>query len=145
MCLDQSCTSKKYLTDDNLKYTTCYLYYIYLYGFPIKAVPWLFNHHSIYTCNDSRLIKGYITSKTWQTSAANCFTRTLVPENGVLNISFHDIKIPCNDRLWFLDCHQNLLKVDLMYELESVHVKWPLICLLLVCTVTSSEIKILTI
>lgn len=92
----------------------------YLYWFTINAMPRFFNDHSINSSNNSRLVDGCITSKTWQAVATDCFTWTLVPEHCELDITFHDIKIPCDHWLGLLYSDQDLReKEKLEMKLKS--------------------------
>ena len=96
----------------------------YLYWFTINAMPRFFNHHGINSSNNSRLVNGCITSKTWQAVATDCFTWTLVPEHCELDITFHDIKIPCDHWLRLLYGDQDLRKKE---KLETFGTQEPLV------------------
>lgn len=85
----------------------------HLYWFTINAMPRFFNNHGINSSNNSRLVDGCITSKTWQAVATDCFTWTLVPKHCELDITFHDIKIPCNHWLRLLYRDQDLREKEL--------------------------------
>lgn len=96
----------------------------YLYWFTINAMPWFFNDHRINSSNNSRLVDGCVTSKTWQAVATDCFTWTLVPKHCELDITFHDIKIPCDHWLGLLNSDQDLRKKE---KLETFATQEPLV------------------
>lgn len=106
------------------------VYHTHLYGFTINAVSRFFDNHSINSRYDTRLVERCIASKTRQAVTADGLAGTFMPEHSKLDITFHNIEIPCYHWLWFLYRHKHLQPRNKNWfknwwcKQESQHVRW---------------------